>query len=386
MPVRTAANNARASSAIDQLAVMRFLSFTLGLACACFLAACRPGSPPPHAVDPSQAKPVAQKRIPLHELIPAPGLVFAVELRPRQLWENTALRQDWRRVFKGERIAAFERASGLKLKQVEDLWIAGYPLGTLLLLDAAQNGMMVERAFTERSSSIESTEFKDENAQLLVGLVDGVPQALFHRKGDFIAIAEGDIGLVRIVQAYAAGRLKATSALKTRFVAPLSEIEPYAPLRAVLVGPFPGATDAVSQSFASGLATVTPVFDQLEVQLVGRGLWPENSASALSSWMTQVLDTREMRAVGLGFPQHAPVVNCQAESDAESAGMPLNRCRTQVRYDSAQLAENVYRLTQAPLNELLGEETLPGWRSRLLRPADTKAGQKTKDETTPESP
>ncbi len=89
--------------------------------------------------------------MPLAEYIPAPGLRWLVQIKPRALIENESVRSDWQPVFSSERIAAFQAASGFDPEQVEELWIAGYDFGTLYLFDAALVGKTAESAFRNRS-------------------------------------------------------------------------------------------------------------------------------------------------------------------------------------------------------------------------------------------
>ncbi len=315
------------------------------------------------------AVPPEMERIELSSVIPAPGIVFAVQLRPAQLYENAMLRRTWSKVFSANRLAVYQQASGLSLNEIDDLWIVGYPLGTLVLLDASTTGDRVEQAFLDRAAAIRTETYELERARFHVGLMDGEPQALYHRSGDLIAIATGDIALAKIVFGYATGRLKAPTAMDTRFVAPLSDFESFAPVRAFLMGPFETATDAVAQGFAAGVLALNSVQTDLEVRMVARGAWPSQKSRTLSLWLQQVLDTRELRALGLGFPREVPVVECTEERPGgEGTDMALTRCSTSVAYDAAGLADSVYRLTQAPSEELLDPNTPMGWRSRLLAP------------------
>src|SRR5690606_22821405 len=52
------------------------------------------------------------QRMPLAQYIPAPGLRWLVQLKPRALVENESIRNDWQPVFSSQRMAAFRAASG----------------------------------------------------------------------------------------------------------------------------------------------------------------------------------------------------------------------------------------------------------------------------------
>lgn len=357
MPRRQLAGGSAPSAGLSILVLAAFL-FGIPLGCR-----------PQKTVSPSHSAPETPKllRNSLSSLIPAPGVVFLLELQPALMMKDRALRKQWDLVFRSERLAAYEKASGLDLSTIQKLWIVGYPLGTLLLFDAQSCAAQVEQAFIARASSWSRDASSLPGAHLLTGIVANEPQSLYYKANDFIALAYGDVTLAKIVQGYAEGRLHAKTALETRLVAPLAPLHPDALLRAFLVGPFEQATDAVAQGFASGLAAVHLSKNYLELQVVARGAWPDNAGPAIDSWLRQLLNTREARALGFGFPTDLVPVHCAWENQdgKDAAPIELNRCETDLRYESAALAASIYRTTQASSEELL-EETPLGWRSHIL--------------------
>lgn len=336
---------------------------------------------PTVAAQGSEVVPSVGVRTELSSLIPAPGVVYLLQLRPARLMADHQLRKDWEAVFESERLSSVERATGLEFDVIDELWWVGYPLGTLMLVDARKVGTAAEEAFVARASSVSSAEVDDAGGTWITGVVDEEPRALYHRAGDFLAIAYQDVGLAKIVRGYAQGRVRAKTALDTRFLAPLAQVEGQAPLRAWLVGPFDGAANPVVQGFAAGALAVAPRTQHLEVTLRARGLWPEAVDTALSSWLVDFLDTREARALGLGFPATRPTIQCTHESAPQpgtassdpqpgTGSMELSQCTAQLLYHSAQLAQAVHRLTQAPTEDLLSDDSPGSWRSQIIGPAE----------------
>lgn len=305
-------------------------------------------------------------RLALPELIPAPGVIVIAQLRPATLMASKELRRAWEPVLQTERLVAFQRATGFDLNGIEELWWAAYPLGSLVLVDARRDGDRIEQAFLSSAASELVREQDQGGGRLISAIVHGQPQALYHRAGDFIALSYGDVGLVKIVRGYAQGRLRAKTALRTRFLEPLRSLDPDAPLRVFLAGPFEQAQGVIAQGFAAGVLSVTPQGSSLQVSLHARGLWPEDARSAWQKWWLNVLNASETRAVGLGFPTTEPEVSCHEEAPQPAASnMPLMRCNSALGYSSHGLAQAVHQLTQASSSVLLEEPTW-GWRSLLL--------------------
>jgi len=298
-------------------------------------------------------------------LIPAPGVVVLLHLRPAQLMANAELRHDWEAVLQTDRLVAFQHATGFDPNRMQELWWAGYALGSLLLVDAQEDGARIEQAFIASASSDLEHQKDESGGRLISAVVGGEPQALYHRSGDFIAIAYGDIGLVKIVRGYALNRLRAKTALDTRFLAPLKDLDAQAPLRVFLAGPFEHAQGDIAQGFAAGVLSVTPNDSHLQVSAHARGLWPEDTAPALEQWWRKVLNSSESRAVGLGFPTASPVVSCHQEPG--SSDMAFTQCDTQLVYSSGTLAQAVHQLTEGSSASLL-EDPASGWRKQLLAP------------------
>jgi len=305
-------------------------------------------------------------RLPLSDYVPAAGLRWLVHARPREIFADERLLADWKTVFTEKRLRDFQNSSGFRARDVEELFIAGYGLGTLYLFDARLVGRDVEAAFRSRAMSTGNRETGRDDLTHLTGIIADSPQALVHLDQHFAAIVEDDLTLAKFVVAYAQERLKKSPpALETNSLKRHRSFEPKSPLRIFLRGPFDEATDAVSGSFASGVAAFSHRGGHLHLTAEVLGLWPESSSLAtdLRKWFIDVLDTREMRALGWGFPTSAPEVICDPGSTQLTESLRGSRCEASAAWNSEQIATATHRITSADTSTLLSEKAPSGWRS-----------------------
>lgn len=330
----------------------------------CLFSCARP-SPAGTQVTPPQPAPLAAR--PLSSLLPSPGLTWLVQLRPQELAQNQELRRSWERLISTERLQSFSRVSGFEAQWVEETWLAGYSLGAVILFDARRVGRDFEEAFRARSQSLQARPTGHPDLLHWTAIMDGEPRALVHHRGHFVAFVERDISLAKVIVLAAQGKLATIpSALETRFLAPLAGFEPEAPVRAFLHGPFEDATDAVSAHFVSGAAALYPVGPHLTVSFRALGVWPVELETALDVWVSNLLGTAPMRALGLGTPSTVPHPVCQRLEPPESGEVltesRLTECQFRGVWSSAQVADSVYRVIAAPLSEMLADgpaETQP---------------------------
>lgn len=279
--------------------------------------------------------------------------------------EKADFRKDWQVVFPSERIKAFTQASGADPTKIEEAWIAGYALGELYVFDAATVGDDVEKAFVERALTTQHLESDYADLVHMTGMIENTPHALLHIQGHLVAIAVGDIRLVRIVRAYAEGKLtKSPPALASRFLDVHSSFATDALVRGFLRGPYEDATDAVAASFVSGAAAVSFEGHDLKVSARALGVWdvgPELDAQ-LTQYANELLATRELRALGWGFPTNPPVVSCQSAEEA------LSLCTSTGVWESADVAAALHRITAGTMKEIV-DETSKGWRPEATVPA-----------------
>lgn len=330
-----------------------------GALLASVLTACASSPPPAEPVAPTEP-PKLSARLDLAEYLPAPGLRWLVSLKPQELSANTQLQSDWESVFSGDRLQEFRAGTGFDASQVKELWIAGYALGTLYLFDAAQVGEQAEAAFRARALTTAEVPTRKDDLVHVTGMMNQTPHSLIHLQGHLVAIAEGDITLTKIVAARAEERLsKFPSALQTRFLKPFAQFEGDAPLRAFLIGPFPEATDAVAGAFVSGAMSLELHKERLSVKARALGLWPNDPAreTQMSHWVSDVLQSRELRALGWGFPLSLSPVQCEASS----LEVEMSECTSAGSWNSRQVAEAIHRVTAGDMQELAPENAPPGW-------------------------
>lgn len=317
-------------------------------------------SPPPAEPAPPASPRQLSARLPLSEYLPASGLRWLVALRPQELSANKQLQSDWESVFTGERLAEFRAGTGFDATQVKELWIAGYDLGTLYLFDTSTGGEKAENAFRARALTTAELSTRKDDLVHVTGMMNQTPHSLLHLEGHFIAIAEGDITLTKIIAARAEERLKnSPSALQTRFLKGFADFEINAPMRSFLVGPFPEATDAIAGAFVSGAVSVRTEKHQLRLKARALGIWPDEATrdTNMSQWLSEVLQTRELRALGWGFPLERPEVHCHASSDE----LEMSECDAEGSWNSRQVADAIHRVTAGDMSELAPEKAPPGW-------------------------
>lgn len=266
-------------------------------------------------------------------------------------------RKDWELVFAAEGIQAFTKASGADPSRIEAAWIAGYDLGQLYLIDGKGVGEAAQKAFEARSMTTRKLKSNYANLVHLTGMIENTPHALVHIRDHLVAIAVGDIRLARIVRAYAEGKLdKVPAALESRFLSVHSSFAPDALVRGFLCGPYENATDAVAASFVSGVGAVHFEGEELRVSAQALGVWdtgPELD-SRLTRYLDELLSTRELRALGWGFPTQAPAASCTPSQE------DLALCVSEGAWESAAVAAALHRITAGSMKEIV-DETPPAW-------------------------
>lgn len=294
----------------------------------------------------------------LRDLLPAAAISWAVRLHPRRLLSDARLVNEFQSILPPARLSAFRAATGIDLHQVQELWFAGYPLGTLLILDASSGEENIISAFMTRAQSVSRENLPQEEWVEITAVVDQRPQALVAKKKSFVAIADGDPSLAKIVRAHAEGQLKArASALQLSLMRPLTRTSSDSSAALYLFGPFERATDPVVQGLAAGMIELEHRDGRLMVDLRARGLWPADSKT-IDAWIRSLLSTPELGAWGLDRPLEPSTTSCLPED--QEAASDLTRCRSRWIFSVADLAKSAYLLTQASLVEILtaGDEKL----------------------------
>jgi hypothetical protein len=320
--------------------------------CACSFG-CKNEKPP--AASRQEEQSPAVTHLPLADHVPSVGLRWLVHLKPQKLVNHPTFQRDWQVVFEADRVRAFTQVSGFDPHQVTDAWIGGYDLGVLYLFDARATGDAAQEAFLARSLSSQEIETPYNNLTHFTGIIENTPHALLHVREHLIAIAAGDIQLIRIVRAYAEQKLKRSPpVLASKFLVPHARFEEEALARIFFRGPYEDATDSVVGGVLSGVGAATLVDGSLRLKTQVLGAWPveHRLAESLGGWVDQVLSTRELRAFGWGFPTVPPQVTCKAQP------ADLSLCNASGSWDSAAIARALYRVTAGSMKDLVDE---PPW-------------------------
>lgn len=320
---------------------------------------CHPPSRPAEDPAGTTADPPERKaiRLPLQDYLSGAGVRYLLNLHPKALLQVPGLRQDWLPLLGTERLAAYSSASGIDPERVEQIWIAGYDFGTLMVIDGTEVGQDIESAFRRRALTTRDVE-TDTDLVHVTGIIEKRPHALVRIPGHAVIIADGDVSLARAARARAEGQLRdVPSALQVSALTPHREFRLDAPLRIFFVGPFEEATDVVVQGATDGVAAVVVQDGRLEVEARVRGAWPPlaDLGSRIDGWAQQILATSEMKALGWAFFEERPEIRCEvARSDRG-----LSLCQGSGTWRSKAIADSLYRIVAAPTQEMLDGADLP---------------------------
>jgi hypothetical protein len=188
-----------------------------GLILLAALSACGPAKPSA----PPGPPPVPLHLAPACDLVPAAGLEWLVEAKPRAIAQSVDLIPAIATVIPEERFALFAAShGGVDLRQMEDLCVARYRNATLSVGRMPIDPNKVLAAFDERSSKppVRTTITPNPPVVRSAGSWKEEPQAVTVFGREALAFEQGKPGapptVIRIAEAYALGKLKrAPSAL-----------------------------------------------------------------------------------------------------------------------------------------------------------------------------
>jgi hypothetical protein len=327
----------------------------LGLILLAALCACGPSQP---------AAPPGPPPVPLHlapacDLVPAAGLEWIVEAKPRAVAQSVDLIPAIATMIPEERFALFAAShGGIDLRQIEDLCVARYKDATLSIARTPFDPKRVLGAFDDRSSKppVRTTITPNPPVVRSAGAWKEEPQALTVFGREALAFEEGKPGApptaIRIAEAYALGKLKrAPSALHGAALSRAAEVVGDGPLRAFAPGPFTGDTaqglgGLLRASTAMAIAA-TPVRDsaRLSVRFVLTGAWGEDAPAAaerLAAAIHVLSESRFGKLFGLDRPVEGPRVRSAPEALIFEA-----------TYDANLLARGVHDAVEAEIGEIM---------------------------------
>ncbi len=301
---------------------------------------------------------------PLVDLVPAAGLVWLVELRPRQLQASPPLAAVFAAAATGAQLAAFaHRYGGVDVRRADQVAVSGHGRSTLGLARLPVDPWRVEQAFTARAGEVEGRAVERAVTRFWGTVGEEREQvAVFGRDG--VGIEHGGLGPLQAAIYFAQGRLKRSlPALRAEPLSAAAALLGEAPVRAFAPGPFEadwaggfggllGAATAVAARLrAAEPGTALAGGDAgagrqaLRLQLVLTGAWGADAPAAADRFAAsfRVLGEDPFgRLTGLDRPLDGPVAT--AGPDALALDVAL---------DPVTMSRGVRAASGAPLAEIM---------------------------------
>jgi hypothetical protein len=295
------------------------------------------------------------------EYVPSAGLRWLLVARPAKIAQDPALSTALAGLVPPERLEAYRRSTGVDLAKLLSATAAGYELGILYVAELPSSDTSVIRErFASRLTHGGIVKQARPDVYRVSGTEDDTPLALVTVDNRLVAYARGDLTLARIVEAYAARKLKSPPALRgaalSSFAAPADDVTVafYAP------GPFTEPSPATAPRLlgaSTGLAVMikSPSGAALPVTATLAGDWsdaPDARDELLRLW-SHLAASSTGRLLGL-----------DAAKNAKATG---NRSQLQlsVELELPRLIEGLRALTSANVQEIFGiieqkSDPLPG--------------------------
>jgi hypothetical protein len=318
-----------------------------------FFAACF-APRPPRQPTPASAAPEPLKLDPIVDLVPAAGLVWLVDARPRALIEDPTLGSVSEMIVPRSRLQTFaERHGGLDVRATTQVAVAAYPSATLILGRLPFEPSRVEKAFGERVTRVVG-RVVDRNVTRIWGDVPNAREQIALLAGEGVAFEHGQFGPLRAAVYFAQRRLRRSpSALHAEPLAAAASMLGDAPLRVFAPGPFEGewargAAGLLGASTAAGVAirpTVGVRGGAVAMTLVLTGGWGSDAAVAAER-LRSAFGVFAEDPLGLTMGMDHPV-------DGPSIGADANALRLDVTLDAAVLARGIHIAADASVDEIM---------------------------------
>jgi hypothetical protein len=211
-----------------------------------------------------------------------------------------------------DRLAAYQKGTGIDLTALDSALIAGFDLGTLYLAENPGNLPSIEGAFRERLIAEVTTRKPHPALTSLSGVVGRTPQSLLLYEEHLIAAAVGDPTLVKIVEAFARGKLKrSVPALQGAALSPLADFSANAPLRFLVPGPFEGrwmlgAEGLLAAADGVGVAAAPIGSQRVLLSVAIQGPWEATSELAAAERLRLAWEQLAHSSTGKLFGLDAP--------------------------------------------------------------------------------
>jgi len=258
----------------------------------------------------------------VESLVAAGGLQWIVIAKLHELAISPAIGPGLFRLFPVPRLAAFEHATAIDLKQVKTAVVASYPSSTVYLVDGVSRPLEAERRFRDKLiSGVTRTVLRDDVLLCSGKTGSSLQRAIAAMLPDTVGIETGGSTHAKAAALYALGRLhRSQRALQAPELAALAKRLGPAPVLAFAPGPFEGEYKRALRGLlgAAGAVAaairVTPI-GTLQACLTVAGPWEERaqaaSESLVAAWQ-DFADSAFGRLTGLNepmaplLPTHAP--------------------------------------------------------------------------------
>lgn len=291
---------------------------------------------------------------PVVDLVPAAGLIWLVEARPRELLASPVLGPAVATIIPEPRFDAFaQHHGGVDVRSAEQLVIAAYPQATLVAARVAFDPGRVEAAFAARVAGVEGRAV-ERGVMRTWGSVPGGREQVALLAREALVFERGKLGPLRAAVYFAQGRLRRSlPALRAEPLASAAALAGEAPLRAFAPGPFEGEW---ARGVAGLLRATTAVATALRpvphapngaiaVRLLLMGGWGEDALAAaerLRSAFGVIAGDPLGQLTGMDHPIEGPTVSADAGA-----------LRLEVTLDAVAWARGVHAATGANLAEIM---------------------------------
>ncbi len=180
---------------------------------------------------------------PLTEYVPAPTLRWLLLADPARIAAVPGALEALAPLVNDAGWSRFTERNGFDPRRSPRLLVAGFELGTLSLIEPPDlpgpaHGRSMEERFRQRLLHGEVVTRPHPALTRVQGVVAGSPQALLRVEDRFVAHADGDPSLIRVVEGFLLGRFtKTPSALRGATLRAHATFGDNAPLRAWFPGP-----------------------------------------------------------------------------------------------------------------------------------------------------
>ena len=226
-------------------------------------------------------------RGPLSDLVSAAGLRWLVLAKPQQILTEPELGPAIAQVIPSPRFVAFAEASGVDLRTVPEAVVASFPYSTLYLAALPHDVAALARArFSDRLLSGAVTKRPHPGLVRITGVIGQTPETLLTVEERALAVAVGDPLPVKITEAYAEERLRASpTALRGAALSALPDLWTENPFVLLAPGPFPNewqqAAGGLLQSAVALAIAVRPIgHGKLATTLYLAGAWQSSAIDA----------------------------------------------------------------------------------------------------------